>query len=101
MRLGDLDKLKENFIKWLPKEGEDLLSDIHPIENIAISAIMEIEEAPTINPEDLRPRSKWESFVKKYNGQEILYVRCKRCGKERPFDYELIYCNKCGAKMKE
>lgn len=108
MRLGDLDKLKENFIKWLPKEGEDFLSDIHPIENIVISAIMEIEEAPTINPEDLRPKGKWiEKQCQTYLpveyddfGEPILHnfvvYHCDQCGRmERKKE---PYCN-CGAKM--
>lgn len=103
MRLGDLDKLKENFIKWLPKEGEDFLSNIHPIENIVISAIMEIEEAPTINPEDLRPKGRWEFGVK--HGASGYW--CSNC--ESGFTGENAewiakehdYCPKCGADNRQ
>lgn len=100
MRLGDLDKLKENFIKWLPKEGEDFLSDIHPIENIAISAIMEIEEAPTIDPEDLRPKGKWERVIPmKSAAKWSRKVSCSICHREG-YDYHR-YCPNCGARMEE
>lgn len=49
MRLIDADELIEKFKKWLPKEGSEWLeSSIHPLENLSVSAIMEIEEAPTV-----------------------------------------------------
>ena len=49
MRLIDADELKKKFSEWLPKEGKEWLeSCIPPIENLSVSAIMEIEEAPTI-----------------------------------------------------
>lgn len=48
MRLIDADALKKKFIEWLPKDGKDWLSGIHPLENLSVNAIMEIEEAPTI-----------------------------------------------------
>lgn len=50
MRLIDADKLKKEFISWLPKDQQTYDCDIDPIENIAVSAIMEIDDAPTIDP---------------------------------------------------
>ena len=48
MRPIDADALKNKFIEWLPNIGNE--PSIHPVENIAVSAIMEIEDAPTIDP---------------------------------------------------
>ena len=48
MRSIDADALKNKFIEWLSNIGNE--SSIHPVENIAVSAIMEIEDAPTIDP---------------------------------------------------
>lgn len=58
-----------------------------------------IENAPTIDPESLRPKAKWLRYTKKINGQDVCFVRCNRCRTERAFDYGLVYCNHCGAKM--
>ena len=49
MRLIDADVLTEEFKKWLPKEGSEWLQcDIHPLENLSVSAILTIEEQPTV-----------------------------------------------------
>lgn len=90
MRLIDADALMEEMCKSL-KKGQ-ILHRIPP---------QAIYFAPTINPEDLRPKSKWEYFTKKMNGIEVPFVRCKRCRKERPFDYGLKYCSNCGAKIEQ
>lgn len=50
MRLIDADELKHKFITWLPTDQREYERDIDPVENIAVSAIMEIEESPTIDP---------------------------------------------------
>lgn len=56
MRLGDLDALKETYQKWIPqlssKEDE---GDKRGVE----TCIAVLDDAPTINPEDLRPKGKW------------------------------------------
>jgi len=60
MRLIDADELIKKFKEWIPKCGSELLeSGIHPVENIAVSALMEIEEAPTIEAEPV-VYGKWE-----------------------------------------
>lgn len=58
----------------------------------------DIDNAPTIEAE-LSRDAHWIHFTKKHNGEDVCYVRCSHCGKVRPFDYELYYCNKCGSKM--
>lgn len=55
----------------------------------------ELEEASTINSEDLRPKGKWISLE-----PEIGLYGCSEC------EYKIIrgkanYCPNCGARMKE
>ena len=60
MRLIDANVLIEEFKKWLPKEGSEWLQcDIHPLENLSVSAILTIEEQPTV--------------------EAVSVVRCKNC----------------------
>jgi hypothetical protein len=58
----------------------------------------EIENAPTIDPESLRPKAKWKLHD---NGNGT----CSRCGRTSvavwDFDNQLNYCPDCGAKMEE
>lgn len=49
MRLIDADALRNKFIGWIPKDGEEWGSGLHPIENLAVSALMEIDDAPTVD----------------------------------------------------
>ena len=60
MRLIDADVLIEEFKKWLPKEGSEWLRcGIPPLENLSVSAILTIEEQPTV--------------------EAVPVVRCKNC----------------------
>lgn len=87
--------LKEQFLKWLPQNGDwDHQSmDLHPIENIAVSAIMEIEEAPAADVVEV-VHGEWERIPYSFAGG----YRCSCCGcksTEKHWDY----CPKCGTKM--
>lgn len=62
----------------------------------------ELEEAPTINPEDLRPKGKWIERVGL--GEWV----CSECQHEiylpfgeTPEEVGTNYCPNCGAKMEE
>lgn len=63
----------------------------------------DIDAAPTIDPESLRPRGHWEKEtvdgpdVVKY--ASLLSVFCSRC--ERRAWTKSNYCPHCGAKMEE
>lgn len=55
----------------------------------------DIDAAPTIDPESLRPRGHWESPSKLLN-----IVNCTACKTTFPGDFdEFRYCPNCGAKM--
>lgn len=63
----------------------------------------DIEEAPTIDPESLRPTAHWEN-EDDFNGDPVVWF-CSAC-KERFFLYDgtpeendYKYCPHCGARM--
>ena len=98
MRLIDADVLKEKFVGWLPNINELRESDIHPIENIAVSAIMEIEEAPIVDAVPV-VHGRWEPF-------DNHSWQCSVCKEENAYAYDPNikrftdnYCPNCGAKM--
>ena len=57
-----------------------------------------IDEAPTIDPEDLRPRGRW--IEKPYLIGTTRY--CSKCGENYGMPHGVFnYCPNCGAKMIE
>ena len=64
-----------------------------------------VEGAEEANPEDLRPKGKWEP-QEGFDGE--VFWRCASCGDEFWFDYDpteppfvVKYCSNCGARMEE
>lgn len=70
-----------------------------------------VMEMPAIDPEELRPKGKWEWYEEKH-GNPIDGVdydwgyRCSNCAHNLPDDYddpeyppEIYYCPNCGAMM--
>lgn len=70
----------------------------------AVSEIYEIvKNAPTINPDDLRPRGRWETSLVEADGVSM-YSHFHNDGKCKYFyaDHDCAgnpYCPNCGAKM--
>ena len=60
-----------------------------------------IENAPTIDPESLRPRSYWEDVYQ--TGPCSFSGRCHACGvrNDIPPVEQAYYCPHCGAKMED
>lgn len=91
-RLIDADELlniaDETALAW---EYRRIVSDIRNI----------IGNAPTINPEDLRPRGRWEKHRTMHG-----FVYCSNC-KDVYLDEEWLvdgkwgFCPNCGAKMED
>lgn len=54
-----------------------------------------IEQAPTIDPESLRPVGRW---IKKKPGDKKIY--CSRCGRQNGTHTKRPFCSGCGARMK-
>ena len=59
----------------------------------------DIDAAPTIDPESLRPRSYWEDVYQ--TGPCSFSGRCHACGvrNDIPPVEQAYYCPNCGAKM--
>ena len=89
MRLIDADELLE----WIDaaENASSCFTSIR-IENIRYM----INSRKTINPEDLRPKGKWENYPSHY------YRRCSVCKVEfeKPrFNIRAKFCPNCGAEM--
>lgn len=93
MRLIDADALKDKFTSWIPTDPQEGGTEA---ENVAVSAIMEIEQAPTIDAVS-EVHGWWE-----LGGNHIHphWRVCSRCQGASPrFANDYNYCPHCGAKM--
>ena len=67
--------------------------------NVSVVGVDDIRDAPTIDPESLRPHGEW------VYGEDI-DIQCSACGADAMTagDYRQVksnYCPNCGAKMGE
>ena len=86
MRLGDLDALLEKAWDVDCRCGYVQVVDRG-----------DIEAAPTIDPEELRPKGEWiEREHRDERGDYVLF-HCSRC--DEPNARKKNYCPNCGAKM--
>ena len=94
MRPIDADVLKEKVLEWMPNDPCGIEEKEFPFEtDIVVSLMMEIEEAPTIEPE--RKKGRWEIYViSPFDGEGC---RCSECGTEGVPYWD--YCPNCGARM--
>ena len=87
MRMIDADKInyyKATVARWM-----------HSFDGIEIAEKFQIDRMPTIDPESLRPRGKWE-----ITDTPIENAVCTNCGSRFHGYYESYqYCPRCGAKM--
>ena len=95
MRLIDADELLNTPIRVT---GKIPLKNGH-VQTIEAISVREIENAPTIDPESLRPHGEW------VYGEDI-DIQCSACGADAltAGDYRQVksnYCPNCGAKMGE
>lgn len=95
MRLIDADALTKNVLKWMPPDPCGREEKEFPFaEDICVSMLMEIEEAPTIEP---RPRGRWHIE----NNSLVVLDVCNKCMRSvrhvAPF-YD--FCPNCGADMR-
>lgn len=92
MRLIDGDELleKAEYIPTALKSGGNVCW-LHGI------TVATIENAPTIDPESLRPHGKWEDS-NFYRDRPLCYD-CSNCGLK--LMYKPNYCPNCGARMED
>lgn len=89
MRLIDADALREGWLEW------DIYDEIE-----ANTVLYSIDDQPTINPEDLRPKGKWEEYIDEDEcWGRMIYPRCSRCQWIDMVEHK--FCPNCGAQMEE
>lgn len=101
-RLIDADALKwklihvKLYVHGL-RFGKTVLGKI--LESYRRAVFEEIEEAPTIDPEELRPKGEW----KRVEDSECYWYECSECGEPplKHYKYDCLsnYCPNCGLKM--
>ena len=100
MRLIDADKFEAYSANGTDLEGEEFLAYLSGMQRV----LEDIDAAPTIDPESLRPRGTWEGTADGYADGELVYDTwtCSECGytvdTDDP-DYLTKFCPNCGAKM--
>ena len=93
MRLIDAMAIENKITKWVEELSHDF--DDRDEMNGVYSCLAEIQSAPTIDPESLRPHGKWEDS--NFYCDRPLCYKCSNCG--RKLMYKPNYCPNCGAKM--
>lgn len=108
MRLIDADKLEKLYKGWLPQL---ILPEDEKDKQAIETCIAVLEDAPTIDPESLRPQGEWiDLYGNKYANHRYA---CSRCGVDALYKFEVNSlgqekavqalsdsCPNCGAKMK-
>lgn len=109
MRLIDADALKSKVLQWMPNDPCGIEGKEFPLEtDIVASLMMEIEDAPTIEPE--RKMGEW--IIRDNPGTGWYRVTCSECGEDFTSVIQVIgffpnakviwnYCPECGADMRE
>ena len=92
MRLIDADKFEAYSANGTDLKGEEFLAHLSGMQRV----LEDIDDAPTIDPESLRPRARWLGEIVLVNG--TMSQECSRCHRIRPID---DFCAACGAKMDE
>lgn len=107
MRLGDLDALRDEMQEYVfPITTNNLMGAA----DAYYRTIHLIEDAPTIDPEELRPKGRWLSAYEyalkigvadaerlKEAAEDKWWKFCNDCG--QPVKGFHNYCPNCGAKM--
>lgn len=100
MRLIDADKFEAYSANGTDLKGEEFLAYLSGMQRV----LEDIDAAPTIDPESLRPRGTWEGTADGYADGELVYDTwmCSECGytveTDGPDDLTK-FCPNCGAKM--
>lgn len=94
VRLVDVGELESSLKKDLAEEeAKGKSADVLFCESIE-DELSDLENLPTIDPETLRPVSKWELNPHRFSCE---HFRCKKC-----HHIDCVadnYCGKCGARM--
>lgn len=94
MRLIDADVYRKILKQWISECNEinDSAGDI------IFDCVCQLDDAPTIDPESLRPHGRWEHTHTSASYYSECW-KCSVCGFEDTEGYDFKYCPNCGAKM--
>lgn len=96
MRAIDADELKKCVLKWLPEDPCGRQEKEMPFEtDICVSMLMEIEEQPTIQPE--QRTGKWIVPSQVPDMVRGYWAKCSACGRSTFGGGK--FCRECGANM--
>lgn len=105
MRPIDANRLRmrlESYVRDCEQEEDWLPAQVF------MDVIAEIQDCPTIDPEDLRPHGRWLDIPNAYvsvastdGSYHGCATSCSVCGEVNPNAYKTNCCPNCGAKMIE
>ena len=96
-RLIDATPIENKLTKWAEELSRDF--DDRDELNGVYSCLSEIQSAPTIDPESLRPHGHW---IQTKSAWEQKQLECSCCGSKWPeYARFFAYCPYCGAKMED
>ena len=84
---------------------DDLTVIQSAFETISIDGMIQgIKDAPTIDPESLRPQGAWRPYHEADFGWDEYGVRCSNCNwkvEDDDIKFSMPFCPKCGARMRK
>ena len=98
MRLIDADRLENVFNIWL-KEALFCAPDDNTEGAAIFSCLCQLQDAPTIDPEELRTRGHWIDRSPEAP-QWAKSFKCSNCGGFVDDD-RFNFCPRCGARMED
>lgn len=106
MRVIDADALEKRMEERLNSLRKEFGNYDHYTDGFE-EGMVAVEDAPTIDPEELRPKGEWVGEADGYADGELVYdvwycSECNHCIDDGTDDPELLpnYCPNCGADMR-
>lgn len=98
VRLINAIPLEKEMLEYADYIGRETTNEC---ESTAETCADMVSEAPTIDPESLRPTAKWIIVRRMADGAEC---KCGNCGRKEVFTTfdrhtDHVYCCRCGCKM--
>ena len=101
MRLIDADALAKNLMTITVYNSNQYAMGIVKGVDITMEMLL---NAPTIDPESLRPQGEWIRYHDADLGWDEYGIRCPNCNwkvEDDDIKFSMPFCPKCGANMKK
>ena len=100
VRLIDANALRKKALWMEMPDNQGINFNVHAV------PVLSIDDAPTIDPESLRPKGRWIKTKETLGYQDVDCVECSVChdswlaDEDNSFEYlgHWHYCPNCGAK---